>query len=188
MVNHVQAEHISLSSIESSRMSAFLVHLASTVSFLDRPMQLVLVVPDSCAEAELKPLNQMMQIMVLAHLAFTAKKEQQMAQSVRKEHLDHTLVPKLAMTVCHALEGSTAMSLDCWLQLLTVAQVTTAQQKKTFVIQIQVTSSVQLAIFVQMVLPIHSVVDQGRIKVVSSKCLVMFALKVTTVWLTPLIH
>lgn len=98
------------------------------------------------------------------------------------------MVPNLAMTVYHALEGSTVTNLGCLLQLIPVKRVTTAQQKKTFVIQIQVTSSVQLVISAQMVQPIHSVVLQGHIKVVSSKCHVMIALKVITVLQTPLIH
>lgn len=67
-------------------------------------------------------------------------------------------------------------------------QVTTALQKKTFVIQIQATSSAPTAIFAQRVLPIHSVVAQGHIKVVSNKYHVMPALKVTTASQTLLIH
>ena len=98
------------------------------------------------------------------------------------------MVPNPATIVYHALEGSTVSNLGCSLQLISVKRVTTAQQKKTFVIQIQVTSSVQLAISARMVHPIHSVVAQGHIKVVSNKCHVMIALKVFTVLQTPLIH
>ena len=98
------------------------------------------------------------------------------------------MVPNLVTTVCHALEGNTASNLGCLLQLMTVMQVTFAQQKKTFVIQTQATFSVQKAIFAQKVRPIHSVVAQGHIKVVRSKCHVMIALKVITASQTPLIH
>lgn len=98
------------------------------------------------------------------------------------------MVPNLEATVCHALEGSTASNLGCLFQLMTVMRVTFAQQKKTFVIQIQVTFSVQKAIFAQMVQPIHSVVAQGHIKIVRNKCHVMIALKVITASQTPLIH
>ena len=98
------------------------------------------------------------------------------------------MVPNLATTVYHALEGSTVLNLGCLLQLISVKRVTTAQLKKTFVIQIQVTFSVQLAISARLVQPIHSVVVQGHIKVVSNKYHVMTVLKVITVLQTPLIH
>ena len=98
------------------------------------------------------------------------------------------MVPNLAMTVCHAPEGSTASNLGWLLQLMIVRRVTTALQRKTFVIQIQAASCVHEAIFAQLVLPILSVVAQELIKVVCNKCLVMIALKVTTALQTPLFH
>ena len=121
-------------------------------------MQLDFVVKDSYAEVGPDFLHQMTRvtlIMGLVLLGITVKKEQQMAQCVLKEHWGLTMVQNLATTVYHALEGSTASNLGRFLQLIYVARVTIAQQKQTFVIQIQATSSVQSAIFAPLVRPIR---------------------------------
>lgn len=70
-------------------MSASRAPLVSTVSFVDRLMQLGLVVQDSYAEVEPDFLHQMTPvtlIMGFVLLGITVKKEQQMARSAPKEH------------------------------------------------------------------------------------------------------
>ena len=70
-------------------MSASRAPLVSTVSSVDRLMQLGLVVQDSYAEVEPDFLHQMTPvtlIMGFVLLGITVKKEQQMAQSAPKEH------------------------------------------------------------------------------------------------------
>ena len=70
-------------------MSVSRAPLVCTVNFVDRLMQLGLVVQDSCAEVEPGFLHQMIRVtltMGSVLLGFTVKKEQQMAQCALKEH------------------------------------------------------------------------------------------------------
>ena len=70
-------------------MSASCAPLVSTVNFVDRLMQLGLVVQDSYAEVEPDFRHQMTRvtlIMGFVLLGITVKKEQQMAHCVLKEH------------------------------------------------------------------------------------------------------